>query len=77
MGGVLAADSTGSDSRQPSLLLPLAQALLARGAAKVWVLGGGAAAVIRRCEILQASVGLVLSLIASLSPLCGCLRLLA
>jgi hypothetical protein len=48
-----AASGTG---RHVSRLVALAQTLLAKGAAKVWVLGGGAAAVLRRCEILQASV---------------------
>lgn len=78
MAGVPVAARTGSGSKQPSLLIALAQALLARGASKVWVLGGGAAAVIRRCEILQASVGLItVVLVASHLPfrlwLAGCL----
>ena len=45
-----------SGSRQPSQLIALARTLLAKGASKVWILGGGAAAVTRRCEMLQASV---------------------
>ena len=49
---------------EQSLLLALAHALLARGASKVWMLGGGAAAVTRRCEILRASVRFVLSLLS-------------
>ena len=48
--------NTVAASRQSSLLIALAHTLLARGASKVWLLGGGAAAVTRRCEILQASV---------------------
>ena len=54
--GTTVSEGTDSGSKDQSRLVALATTLLARGASKVWVLGGGAAAVIRRCEILQASV---------------------
>ena len=56
VAGASVSEGTDSGSRHPSRLIALAHTLLARGASKIWLLGGGAAAVIRRCEILQASV---------------------
>ena len=60
MGEVVLYDSTGVGLREACAGTPrivaLAQTLLDTGAAaKVWVLGGGSEAVLRRCPVMQAS----------------------
>ena len=59
MGEVVLYDSNGAGLREASDSTPkivaLAQTLLGRGASKVWVLGGGSEAVLRRCPVMQAS----------------------